>query len=131
MDTFVLQLEADAIDVSVPFFLVSSLLTDLDSVLVLIIVTEECIDTELIFEAHWEGFILVREVNEDVLLTLLGQSHQVLFEFLRLCLLNDLRNHNHSNLELLLLHVNRVVLELNDTQCLEGGVAGAGQLDSW
>ena len=130
MDTLVLQLEANAIDMILPLFLVARLRTNLNRVLVLVVVSEERVDTELVLEAHREGLILIGEVNEDVFLGLLGQLHEVLLEILGLRLLDHLRHHGHGDLELLLLHVHRVVLQLYDTQSLEGWVAWAGQFDT-
>ena len=130
MDTLVLELEANAIDMVLPLSLVPRLRANLDRVLVLVVVSEERVDTELVFEAHREGLILIGEVNEDVFLALLGQLHKVLLEILGLRLLDHLRHHGHGDLELLLLHVHRVVLQLDDTQSLEGWVAWAGQFDT-
>ena len=130
MNALIFKLITNLVDVSMPLFLRTRLRTDLNRVLVLIVVTEERIAIELVLEAHREGLVLIWEVNEHILLAILGQLHEVLLQLLRLRLLDDLRNDDHGDLEFLLLHVHRVVLELDDTQSFECGVAWAWQFDT-
>lgn len=78
MNALVFKLITNLVDVSMPLFLSARLRTNLDRILVLIVVTKERIATELVLEAHREGLVLIREVDENVLLVLLGQLHEVL-----------------------------------------------------
>ena len=78
MNTLIFKLITNLVDVSMPLFLRTRLRTDLYRVLVLIVVTEERIAIELVLEAHREGLVLIWEVNEHILLAILGQLHEVL-----------------------------------------------------
>ena len=131
VDSHILQFVADLIDVGLPFALAAGLLTHLDRVLVFIVVSEQCVHLKLVFKAHGESLTLVWEVYEDVLLVLLCELDEPSFELLGLRLLYALRNHYHAFLEHLLVDVDAVVVELDDTEGLEGRVAWARHLDSW
>ena len=130
MNAFIFKLVANTVHIGVPLLLVAGLLTYLDGVLVLVVVTKESVDAELILEAHREGLILMWEVNEYVLLIRLSQLHEVLLELFRLGFFDSLRDDNHSFLELLLLDVNRFVFELNHSQSLESWVSRTGKLNA-
>lgn len=130
MDTLVFELVANAVHMGVPLLLITSLFTNLDGVLVLIVVTEESVDAKLVLKAHWESLILMWEVNKNILLCRLGQLHEVLFELFRLSFFDSLRDDDHSFLELLLLNIDRFVLELDHTQSLESWISRTRKLDS-
>lgn len=100
---------------SIPLFLIARLFTHLNGVLVLVVVAKKSVYAELILEAHWEGFVLIWEINEDILLVRLCELHEILLELFWLRFLNCLWNHNHSFLELLLLNVDRIIFQLDDT----------------
>lgn len=124
-----MQLEVDAFDVGIPLFLVACLLPHLDGVLVLVVVSEESVDVEAVLEAHRERLSLEWEVHEDILFLGFGELEQEFFKLFRLSFLNALWDNNHALLELLLLHVDVVVLEVDDAEGLEGWVTWAGCLD--
>ena len=130
MDAHILKLVSDLVHVCLPFALAAGLLTHLNRVLVFIVVSEQCVHLKLVFEAHWESFTLVWEVNEDILLVLLRQLDEPSFEFLGLRLFYALRNHNHAFLEGLLVDVDTFIVELDDTEGLEGRITWAGHLHS-
>ena len=131
VDAIVLKLISDLVHMCLPLALATGLLTHLDRVLVFIVVSEQCVHLKLVFKAHGESLTLVWEVDEDILLVLLCELDEPSFELLGLRLLNALRNHYHAFLEHLLVYVDAVVVELDDTEGLEGRVAWAGHLDSW
>ena len=130
MDAHILKLVSDLVHVCLPFALAAGLLTHLNRVLVFIVVSEQCVHLKLVFEAHWESFTLVWEVNEDILLVLLRELDEPSFKFLGLRLFYALRNHNHAFLEGLLVDVDTFIVELDDTKGLEGRVTWAGHLHS-
>ena len=131
MDSHILKFVADLIDVGLPFALAAGLLTHLDRVLVLIIVSEQRVHLKFIFEAHGESFTLVWEVNEDILLVLLCKLNEPSFELLGLRLFDALRYNYHALLERLLVDINTVVVEFDDTEGLESRVARAWHLHLW
>ena len=123
MDAHILKLVSDLVHMCLPFALAAGLLTHLDRVLVFIVVSEERVHLKFVFEAHGESLTLVWEVYEDILLVLLCQLNEPPFKFLGLRLLYALRYHNHAFLEGLLVDLDAVVVELDDSEGLEGWVA--------
>ena len=72
VDTFLFNLVADSIDMGLPSSLVSSLVTHLNCILIFIVIPKQSVHSELIFEAHWECFILVREIDKNIFFVLLS-----------------------------------------------------------
>jgi len=129
MDSPVLQFVADPVHVVVPVLFRPVLVALLYCVLVLVVVAKQRVHGEAVLKRHREGLVLVWKVNEDIFSRLLRQLEQVLLKFFRLRFLDALRDHDEAALEQLLLDVDRVILEVNHVEGLEGGVARTRQLD--
>ena len=108
-----------------PLFLCFELGILLDSELILVVVAEESVDIEHVFEQDWEGLMLVGEANEDVLLILLRQLDQVLLQLLRLGLFETLRDGNEELLERHLLNIDAVNFKINDIESPEAWITWA------
>ena len=94
---------------SVPLFLGASLLSNLDRVLVFVVVAKKSVDAESVFKTHWKGFSLIGEVHEDIFFGSFGELDEVSLELLWLRLFDTLWNDDLTLLEFLFLHVDRII----------------------
>jgi len=90
---------------SFPLFLGTSLLSNLDRVLVLVEVAKKCVNAEFVFKTHRKGFSLIGEVHKDIFLGRFCELVKISLELFWLGLFDTLWNYDLKLLKFLFLHV--------------------------